>query len=272
MVPDPTKTSLGLEYFCNEGDELWNSSDEELIELGKKEIHQIGLADQNKILDGCVFRVDKSYPVWDSNYTEHLAVIRKYIEDLENFQTVGRNGMHRYNNQDHSMMTAMLAVRNALFNEGHDLWAVNTEREYHEIDINQENLQIAKTLKATEEAFVRSFLKLDPLAFGIAWGLVVGFSLCLLTLIVLRNQPEGITDLLWLLGNFLPGYGVHWIGSLIGLFYGLLGGFLMGSSFALLKNLGVAASIVYIQRNAELRLLYNMINSQPIISQRNKDE
>ncbi len=194
MVPDLSKTSLGLEYFCNEGDELWCMADQDLINLGKKEVHQIGLADENLVLDGVVFRVDKSYPVWDSDYTQHLGVLRNFVDSLENFQTVGRNGMHRYNNQDHSMLTAILAVRNALLGEKHDLWAVNTEREYHEVLQTEEKVEAEKTLRATEQAFANTFLKLDPLAFGIAWGLVVGIGFCLFTLIVLRNQPEGISD------------------------------------------------------------------------------
>jgi protoporphyrinogen oxidase len=266
MVPDLTKTSLGLEYFCNAGDEFWNLPDAELIELAKKEIQQVGLSKSDQVIDGCVFRVDKSYPVWDNDYAQHLEIIRKFVDNLENFQTVGRNGMHRYNNQDHSMMTALLAVRNTLFNENHDLWAVNTEREYHEVVQTKDKNVEEKTLKATEAAFTRAFLKLDPLAFGAAWGLVVGLCLCLVTFIVLHNQPEGITDYLWLISQYLPGYGVTWLGGVLGLFYGFIGGFLFGSGFAILKNLGVTFTIATIRRNAELRLLLKIINSQPVIS------
>jgi protoporphyrinogen oxidase len=132
MVPDPAKTSLGLEYFCNEGDDLWNMDDADLIELGKQELAQIGLADLADIEDGCVFRVPKSYPVYDSDYQAYLQILRNFVDGLENLQTVGRNGLHRYNNQDHSMLTAMLAVRNLLFGEKNDLWSVNTDQEFHE--------------------------------------------------------------------------------------------------------------------------------------------
>ncbi len=132
MVPNPDQSSLGLEYFCNQGDEIWNMSDQELVELGKREVDRLGLANCADIVDGCVFRVEKSYPVYDAAYREHLTILREYVEGLENLQTIGRNGLHRYNNQDHTMLTGMLAVRNLLQGENHDLWAVNTEQEYHE--------------------------------------------------------------------------------------------------------------------------------------------
>ena len=132
MVPDLKQSSLGLEYFCDQGDDLWTMKDEDLIELGKREVDRLGLANLADIEDGCVFRVDKSYPVYDSDYRQHLTVLREFVEGLENLQTIGRNGLHRYNNQDHAMLTGMLAVRNLLNGERHDLWAVNMEKEYHE--------------------------------------------------------------------------------------------------------------------------------------------
>jgi protoporphyrinogen oxidase len=132
MVPDPLKSSLGMEYFCNEGDELWNTSDSELIELSRREIDIIGLANYQDIEDGCVFRVPKSYPVYDSGYRESLNVLQAYINNLENCQTIGRNGLHRYNNQDHAMLTGILAVRNMMLGEQNNLWQVNAEQEYNE--------------------------------------------------------------------------------------------------------------------------------------------
>lgn len=132
MVPNNLQSSLGLEYFCNEGDELWCMPDAELVELGKREIDKLGLAEYEDIDDGCVFRVEKSYPVYDSDYHTHLKVLRDYLESFENFQTIGRNGLHRYNNQDHAMLTGMLAVKNLMDGENHDLWSVNAEQEYHE--------------------------------------------------------------------------------------------------------------------------------------------
>ena len=132
MVPDAAKTSLGLEYFCTVGDELWRMPDADLIDLGKREIERIGLARVADVEDGCVARVAKAYPVYDSAYREHLDVVRRFVDGLENLQTIGRNGLHRYNNQDHAMLTGMLAVRNLTRGERNDLWTVNTEPEYHE--------------------------------------------------------------------------------------------------------------------------------------------
>lgn len=132
MVPDPARSSLGLEYFCQEGDEVWNLPDADLVELARRELHRIGLAKAEEIEDGCVVRVPKAYPVYDSAYPEHLARVRAFMQGLENCQTLGRNGLHRYNNQDHSMLTALLAVRNLLHGEQHDLWSVNAEPEYLE--------------------------------------------------------------------------------------------------------------------------------------------
>jgi protoporphyrinogen oxidase len=132
MVPDPSTSSLGLEYFCTEGDDLWNRPDEELIELGKREITHLGLSRPEEVVDGCVFRVPKAYPVYDASYAGHLATLREFIDRLENVQTIGRNGLHRYNNQDHAMLTGMLAVYNLLFGARHDLWNVNADQEYIE--------------------------------------------------------------------------------------------------------------------------------------------
>ncbi len=140
MVPDPSQTCLGLEYFCFEGDGLWTMPDAELIELGKRELAAIGLAQAGDVVDGAVVRMPKAYPVYDAHYTEHLAVVRRYLARFTNLQVVGRNGMHRYNNQDHSMYTAMLAVRNILGGQ-YDLWNVNAEQEYHETVTRLESTQ-----------------------------------------------------------------------------------------------------------------------------------
>lgn len=131
MIPDSGTTSLGLEYFCNQGDEIWGMPDAALIDLAKHELASLGLADAADIQGGVVIRQLKAYPLYDELYRSHIEVIRAYLSGIENLQTIGRNGMHRYNNQDHSMITAILAVRN-LMGERHDLWNVNTERSYQE--------------------------------------------------------------------------------------------------------------------------------------------
>lgn len=134
MVPDPTMTCYGLEYFCFEGDGVWAAKDEELIELAKRELAQIGLAQPEDVVDGCVVRQPKAYPVYDDDYARHVKTISDELEaHYPNLHLVGRNGMHKYNNQDHAMMTAMLCVRNILAGEKvYDLWQVNQDAEYHE--------------------------------------------------------------------------------------------------------------------------------------------
>ena len=131
MVPDQSKSGVGVEYFCSPGDELWCSSDAALIELAKGELMQLGLVRADEVEDGVVYRHAMAYPVYAHGYATHLEGIRRYLATIENLQTIGRNGLHRYNNQDHSMLTAMLAVRN-VFGESHDLWKVNKERSYEE--------------------------------------------------------------------------------------------------------------------------------------------
>ncbi len=133
LVADQSKVWLGLEYFCNQTDDLWQMSDDELIELGAKELDHIEIIDRREVLDGVVLRMPKTYPAYFGTY-DRFDDLRAYLDGFENLFLVGRNGMHRYNNQDHSMLTAMVAVENIL--EGRtdksNLWEVNTEEEYHE--------------------------------------------------------------------------------------------------------------------------------------------
>ncbi len=131
MVPEPGRTCLGLEYFCFKGDGLWTTSDDDLIALATRELEQLGLAEAAGVVDGAVIRMPKAYPIYDSQYADHLQIVRDFIDPIPNLHTVGRNGMHKYNNQDHSMLTAMMAVQNMNGAE-YDIWAVNTDFEYHE--------------------------------------------------------------------------------------------------------------------------------------------
>ena len=132
MVPDPSRSSLGLEYFCFEGDNLWTMPDADLVALGRREIATIGLVAAEKVVDGCVVRMPKAYPVYDEDYQDHLGVIRAWLKRFDNLHLAGRNGMHKYNNQDHSMMTALLVARNIMGQGRYDPWCVNTDAEYHE--------------------------------------------------------------------------------------------------------------------------------------------
>jgi len=131
MVPDGRKTCLGLEYFCFEGDDLWTMSDAALTALARREVETLGLARAADVEDGAVVRMPKAYPVYDAPYPAALQEIRSFLDRLENLQLIGRSGLHKYNNQDHSMLTAMLAVEN-LLGASFDIWAVNQEQEYHE--------------------------------------------------------------------------------------------------------------------------------------------
>jgi protoporphyrinogen oxidase len=134
MVPDPTIACVGLEYFCFEGDTLWASSDADLIELAKKEMGILGLCKPEDVVGGAVVRQEKAYPVYDDGYADNVAAMRDELEaKYPTLHLVGRNGMHRYNNQDHAMMTAMLTVRNIeAGSRVYDTWAVNEDAEYHE--------------------------------------------------------------------------------------------------------------------------------------------
>lgn len=131
MVPGEDVSSLGLEYFCSEGDELWESGDEELIELGKKEVDELSLADSSSVFDAFVIRTPKTYPVYSRNYNKNLSVLKEYVCGISNLQCIGRNGMFKYNNMDHSILSGLLAADN-IFGAGNDLWAINTDEEYHE--------------------------------------------------------------------------------------------------------------------------------------------
>jgi protoporphyrinogen oxidase len=133
MVADPTKMWIGLEYFCNDTDPLWSMPDEEIKKFAVSELEKIGIVQKSDVLDGHVVRVPKTYPAYFGTY-DRFDVIQKFTDSFENLFLVGRNGMHKYNNQDHSMLTAMAAAENIMNNvrDKSNLWAVNTEQEYHE--------------------------------------------------------------------------------------------------------------------------------------------
>jgi len=139
MVPDDDHCCYGLEYFCNEDDQLWKCGDSELVALATRELVKIGLARREDVVDGCVVRQRKAYPVYDDAYREHVATLRAEFERYPNLHLVGRNGMHKYNNQDHAMMTAMLTVENiAAGRQVYDVWRVNQDAEYHESGVADE--------------------------------------------------------------------------------------------------------------------------------------
>ena len=251
MVPDQNKTSLGMEYFCNEGDDFWRMADEDLIELAKKEVAAIGLADYADVEDGAVFRVEKTYPVYDGGYTEYMDCIKAYVSQLENFQTIGRNGLHRYNNQDHAMLTGMYAVRNILDGERNNLWLVNGEQEYLEELDTDNKVKTEEVVEVVQGALENVFPKLHPTAFGLSVGIVVGVLLFLATWLILLQDSVSIQSSLALLNQFFPGYAVTARGSFVGLAYGLLTGFVTGWSFAFLRNAATAVYMSSILRSAQ---------------------
>ncbi|VAW42776.1 amine oxidase [hydrothermal vent metagenome] len=251
MVPDLDTTSLGLEYFCNEGDAVWNMADEDLIALGKQEIAQIGLAQPEDVMDGVVFRVEKSYPVYDSDYEASLEIIKAYLATLENLQTIGRNGLHRYNNQDHAMLTGMLAVRNLLFAEQNNLWQVNAEQEYHEELVLNQPVEPEEIIDVVDKMPDYALPKLDPMALGISLGIVAGVALLLATLFLLLRGGDASGGTLTLLAQFYPGYAVTAVGGLAGLGYGFLTGFSLGWGYAFLRNAVTALYLVSLHRSAQ---------------------
>jgi len=245
MVPDPSKSSLGLEYFCTEGDALWNTPDARLIELAARELETVGLATRADIEDGCVFRVPKAYPVYDASYAEYMATVRAFVDGLENLQTIGRNGLHRYNNQDHAMLTGLLAVRNLVLGEHNDLWSVNTEAEYHE-EITE------KTLTPTLQEY---FPRIDGVALAGATGAAGGLALFLATILLVLKGGAVVGPTLGLLGQYFPGYTVSPSGALLGLLYGVVAGGALGWTFALVRNTVLLLYVAIVRRRVELGLL-----------------
>jgi protoporphyrinogen oxidase len=144
MVPDPNLTCLGMEYFVFEGDEFWTKSNDELVALARQEIDTLGLARAEDVVDGCVIREPKAYPVYDDEYRTAVEAVKRFLaEEVPNLQCVGRNGMHRYNNQDHSMLTGILAARNIAGLGPFDLWEVNADEHYHEDGFHLSEEEIA---------------------------------------------------------------------------------------------------------------------------------
>ena len=247
MVPDLNKTCLGLEYFCFEGDGLWTMSDPELVELGKNELERLGLIQASDVEDGTVVRMPKAYPVYDFTYRDALQIIRRFLNRIDNLQLVGRNGMHKYNNQDHAMLTAMLAVKNIL-GANYDLWQVNVDQEYHEEikavegkarefahlaatqpKVPERILTSADESETTaeeqltpaqpsvvEEAIVRTFARIDKLGFATALGTVCSLPIFILTLrLVITGNEAGVY--FQLLEQYFIGYTVSVKGAFIGL-------------------------------------------------------
>ena len=252
MVPDPSQTTLGLEYFVNASGELWNSSDEDLGALGVREMAELGLIDAKEVVDHTVVRVRRAYPVYDGDYHEALKVIRLYLAGFENLQMIGRNGQHRYNNQDHAMVAGILAARNVA-GENHDVWAVNVEQTYHEKGPIDDRLTPSQAPGVPlEDVLAEAFARYDPVALGGAVGFVAAGTIFLATAVLLIKGGEPLGPSLSLLGNYLLGYNVSWAGAVLGAAEaGLVGG-LFGGALAGIINLLVGMTETSVFRECQL--------------------
>lgn len=244
MVPDSGRTALGLEYFVQERDALWSMTDEELVELGRREVAALNLASTDEVIDGTVVRMPKAYPVYDGGYQRALGVIRSWLSGLENLQLIGRNGQHRYNNQDHSMLTAVYAARN-IAGAGYDIWDVNVEDNYHEgqrssdrrVRTGGDRLVPGRVAgRSLKDDLEMVFAKYDPVALGGAVGTIAGALVFLATAALLLKGGHPVGPNLALLGNYLLGYQVSWAGACLGLAEAGLGGFGFGYLLAVMIN------------------------------------
>ncbi|MDA8019288.1 MAG: NAD(P)/FAD-dependent oxidoreductase [Thermoanaerobaculia bacterium] len=247
MVADPSKSFVGLEYFVNEGDDLWSMADDELVALGSEEGERIRLFDANEVEAGTVVRMPKAYPVYDDDYERHLETIRDWLDGLENLQTIGRNGQHRYNNQDHSMVAGLWAARNVA-GADLDLWSINVEQEYHEESSEATSKEVASSVSgdrltpvraeqaALHEVLEEAFARYDEVALGGATGLTAALGLAVATLVLLLGSGHEIVPMMSLLGQYLFGYEVSWGGMAVGIVEAGLVGYALGWVIARLIN------------------------------------
>jgi protoporphyrinogen oxidase len=258
MVSDPAISFIGLEYFANRGDDLWSLADDELIAQGSSEAEAIGLFDASDVQAGIVVRMPKAYPVYDGEYTGHLQTVRSWLDRFDNLYTVGRNGQHRYNNQDHSMLTGLLAARRAAGVIGEvDVWGVNVEDSFHEEVRTGEGrnaggyrLTPAAADRGLETLVREAFARYDEVAFGAALGISAMALIVVATLLMLGDAEGGFVPMLSLLGHFLYGYEVSWPGMLVGMVEAGATGFGAGWLVARLINWMTGM----IERNLERRL------------------
>jgi len=257
MVPDDGTTSLGLEYFVQRGDELWCSSDQELRELGTVEMARLGMLEPAEVIDATVVRQPCAYPMYDAHYREALDVIRAYLATIDNLATIGRNGQHRYNNQDHSMMTGLMAARNVA-GATRDVWAVNVDQAYSEEDVRpspeEEVVAVPASARPDLETLVyQAFARFDPVALGAATSAVAAAGLSIATAVLLLQGGDPVGPTLSLLGNYLLGYEASWGGAVIGFFEAAAAGFLFGNVLARIINMVVDQAEGWFVRECELR-------------------
>jgi protoporphyrinogen oxidase len=249
MVPDQSKTSIGMEYFCNEKDQTWNMQDSELVAMARREMATLGLGDKDQIVDSYVVRQPNAYPVYDSAYKQSLQVLRRYLGNFSNLQTIGRSGMHRYNNMDHSMQTGILAAKNCT-GESHDLWEINEDRSYLEED-----------RRVPDKVLIRAFARMDKVAFATAVGTICGLLVLSATLWIISRGGDVLNSHLRLLAQYFIGYTVTVKGGFIAFGYTFFWGFLIGWLFAYLRNLFLAIYIYNVKRKVELLSLKDFFDN-----------
>ncbi len=248
MAPGPARSAIGLEYFVQEGDELWSLPDAALVALATRECSALGLVRADEISDGVVIRMPKAYPVYDAAYRESLARIRGYLEGFPNLQPIGRNGQHRYNNQDHSMVTGAHAARN-LAGAALPVWDVNVDASYHEAGDRAVPGPVAppRLVALLEQAFARY----DPVALGTALGAVASVGLFAASALLLLRGGEVVGPNLALLGHYLPGFGMTWPRAALGALEAGGLGFAIGYALARLLNLLVGLQLRSLRRRLE---------------------
>jgi protoporphyrinogen oxidase len=244
MVPDPAMTSVGMEYFCDTGEELWNMPDAGLAELAKDELCRLSLAEKDDIKDHFIIRQPYAYPIYDTGYKERLSDIRKHLSVLSNLQTIGRNGLFRYNNMDHSIQTGFLAAEH-IKEKKCDLWSIDVEGYLEERGRRKLNPLIEKILSAT-------FARMDKIAFALAVGMVAGFWMFVATIFLVIKGGDVVGPHLQLLSQVFIGYTVTLRGAFIALGYSFFWGFLLGWVFAYLRNFFLAFTIYQARKKVEL--------------------
>ena len=254
MCPDPAWMNIGMEYFCDAGDRLWSMPDAQLVALAARELAELGLARNATVRDGFVVRQSDAYPVYDEQYAAHLGVLRAFLRGFENLQTVGRNGMHRYNNMDHAMQTGILAARNVL-GQRHDLWAVNTDQQHLESGTVEDRRH-----QDPEWVIAQAFARMDKRAFGAAVGTVAALEFFLATAWLLVKGGAVVGPTLRLLGQYFIGYTVSWPGALIAAGYGFALGAAGGWLFAGLRNFFLALWLFRVRKVAELKSLREFLD------------
>ena len=257
MVPDQSRTSLGLEYFLWEHDEMWSWSDQKLIDLGKHECAKLGFIQKDEVEDGTVVRMKKAYPVYDRSYQANVKLVRRYLERLDNLQCIGRNGQHRYNNQDHSMMTGVFAARNVV-GERHDIWSINVEQDYHEevrskpqtAGVKVPPPQAVPAQEGLETVLRKVFASVDPVAMGVAVAMVCATLMALASGVVLAGGAEPARNALSLLSAYIVGYDLTWLGVLLGTAQAGILGFVLGWAGASMRNGLISAYVRLIHKAA----------------------